>query len=1030
MARGFGVGDLDGLTNRLRRASEDLDDAAVRIAGLGVGRHGVLDPTTARAVHVVWSGWSGRAAELAARCIRLAGALSEVSRRYRATDVGVAGCPDFGGASRFTAAGEVGAVSATVSLTEGPLLADPGEAFANMVAACHHLSIDIDNVAHTITASPAAVEWWGAAADAAYAAIRDLSGDVAAIAAAIDALRDVFAAYGDTVWPRAGLPLSALAVLRSVDPGGDLAEEARDANIRLRAGLAAWTPPGHGVTATVGDQLPHHSRRPVQTLRHVAVLTAESVGRIVTATQTGSPMVARRAPIDTYRVTPGDTLWAIARRTLGDARRWRDIFALNEGRRQRDGRTLTDPRLIMPGWRLQLPHTESHLGPTAVAHPGRAGGNPPTAAPTTTRPTPATAVPNITPTTSPRGHAAQPARGHGSMWPIVDVGLGAALGAGVGWVAGRCRPRPGMATRSAGRPTTTTPAESDPPTERIGRGGPPPTDPAASPPPNAPTPRRDIAPRAPARSAITDIVGRWPDDWTPVGTGLVGPGAAAAARTLLLDALQTHPPSGAARAGTVIATSSAITALLRPEDPTVADNVPRLTILDDLTAALDRLDQEILTRSRTTNHDATPAQDSDPDAGNGPSPPLLVIVEPPPTAERVRLAAILLQGTTLGIDAVILGPWPSGDTITVDHDRHSTPADDSGPDAARQSPLTDVDAARTLLRSLASARPCETDDPPHPATPDPQPTHAPVSSPPRMAADAASLTADPLATPTAPPNRAVTTEVDSVSKRPAGQLTGGGHPTRSRVDVRVLGAAPHLTNPPSDTTAPPPWRPQARELLAYLICHPRGIAENILFEDVLGDVPGSKVRSRLNTYVYNLHQQLRAAGGPGTYITHTPRGHIMIDPDRVDCDLWRLHQHLHNATTATDTGTRITELRTAVAAYRGPLAADHDYYWIPPIREATRRQAIDAHLALADLLADTDPATAAVVIEQAIAHDPYNETLYQQAMRLHAAQHAFPAIAVLRNRLVRELADIGTAPSPDTIQLADNLLAHPAPPSR
>jgi hypothetical protein len=27
MARGFGVGDLDGLTNRLRHAGEDLDDA-------------------------------------------------------------------------------------------------------------------------------------------------------------------------------------------------------------------------------------------------------------------------------------------------------------------------------------------------------------------------------------------------------------------------------------------------------------------------------------------------------------------------------------------------------------------------------------------------------------------------------------------------------------------------------------------------------------------------------------------------------------------------------------------------------------------------------------------------------------------------------------------------------------------------------------------------------------------------------------------------------------------------------------------
>jgi hypothetical protein len=47
-------------------------------------------------------------------------------------------------------------------------------------------------------------------------------------------------------------------------------------------------------------------------------------------------------------------------------------------------------------------------------------------------------------------------------------------------------------------------------------------------------------------------------------------------------------------------------------------------------------------------------------------------------------------------------------------------------------------------------------------------------------------------------------------------------------------------------------------------------------------------------------------------------------------------------------------------------------------------------------------------------------------MRLHAARHAFSAIAALRNRLVRELADIGTTPTPDTMRLANDLLADTA----
>ena len=50
-----------------------------------------------------------------------------------------------------------------------------------------------------------------------------------------------------------------------------------------------------------------------------------------------------------------DTLWAIAERHLGDGLRWKEIFELNRGRTQPDGRQLTTPSLIHPGWRLRLP---------------------------------------------------------------------------------------------------------------------------------------------------------------------------------------------------------------------------------------------------------------------------------------------------------------------------------------------------------------------------------------------------------------------------------------------------------------------------------------------------------------------------------------------------------------------------------------------------------------------------------------------------------------------------------------------------
>jgi hypothetical protein len=75
----------------------------------------------------------------------------------------------------------------------------------------------------------------------------------------------------------------------------------------------------------------------------------EPVGRA------GAAVGARLAPPPTYEVQRRDTLWDIAERHLGDPFRWQEIFRLNQGKVQPDGRCLTDPDLIYAGWRLELP---------------------------------------------------------------------------------------------------------------------------------------------------------------------------------------------------------------------------------------------------------------------------------------------------------------------------------------------------------------------------------------------------------------------------------------------------------------------------------------------------------------------------------------------------------------------------------------------------------------------------------------------------------------------------------------------------
>ncbi|MGW4525023.1 BTAD domain-containing putative transcriptional regulator [Amycolatopsis sp. NPDC004378] len=60
-------------------------------------------------------------------------------------------------------------------------------------------------------------------------------------------------------------------------------------------------------------------------------------------------------PQPTHVVVPGDSLTKIAAGELGSSARYREVFDLNRGVRQPDGRFLQDPNVLKPGWVLQLP---------------------------------------------------------------------------------------------------------------------------------------------------------------------------------------------------------------------------------------------------------------------------------------------------------------------------------------------------------------------------------------------------------------------------------------------------------------------------------------------------------------------------------------------------------------------------------------------------------------------------------------------------------------------------------------------------
>ena len=119
-------------------------------------------------------------------------------------------------------------------------------------------------------------------------------------------------------------------------------------------------------------------------------------------------------PVPTYTVRRGDSLCEIAARTLGDADRWPEIFALNRGTRfPHVGGALRNPDLIYPGWVLHLPTDASQRSDPAPRRrdqqPRTESGRPDLPAPPTKPDSSAgTPTPTTTTTAGPTAPATEP----------------------------------------------------------------------------------------------------------------------------------------------------------------------------------------------------------------------------------------------------------------------------------------------------------------------------------------------------------------------------------------------------------------------------------------------------------------------------------------------------------------------------------------------------------------------------------------------------------------------------------------------
>jgi DNA-binding SARP family transcriptional activator len=731
-----------------------------------------------------------------------------------------------------------------------------------------------------------------------------------------------------------------------------------------------------------------------------------------------------------HRVRRGDTLSGIAARRLGDADRWPEIFALNRGTRFPVGGTVTDPDLIRPRWVLKLPTGHATPPPQQHRKPAPHAGNPPN--PEYPRPDSATAsAPHpsappasacsadpcqpTAPPASTAGHAnpgfgsastdAEPAGTRPELsdddWMAVAGGfIGAGLAAGLVYSAGMVWKR----RRHRYQPVRVAPATAE------GAGPPAPlaaltrlrrgvrrsafeladaggrveptvreylTDPAAA----------DLPPVGPTGA---DLAGLGPLPVTG-GVGLDGPAAQAATRGLLVAALTSGIPDDPHAQTRVVITAAVLADVLGDR---AADRppTPRLTVAATFADAIATLEEEVIRRSRIlADHDAADVaalREHTPLAE--PLPHLLLVADVPDDSWHARLSTAMRLGTAVDIGAVLIGTWPHL-TLTVAADGSTR-----GGDGHR---LAVLDAAATaeLLDMLAEAHGETLTSPAAPAAGRPRQTDPPLDRQPPH----------PIAAP-----------VPDEPPQPA--------PVDRRVSARVLGR-PALLD--ADGAPVRGLRAKSLELFVYLVAHRNGATLNSIMEALWPDVSVSRATERLSTCVANLRTTIRSLARTGTDrpdrtlepVINTG-GHYHLDPNLLTVDWWTVLDACTAVAAATDHGTRLTHLRTAINAIQGHgLADDMPYDWIDTDREHVRRRLITVYAEAASLLADSDPRTSRAYSDIACALDPLSDELARRAMRAAARLGDADGVRTRLARLRRDLDDAGIDMDADTERLAADL---------
>jgi DNA-binding SARP family transcriptional activator len=793
------------------------------------------------------------------------------------------------------------------------------------------------------------------------------------------------------------------------------AGHAPDSQAPLHLALAART-------STAGQELVLNHDRLTRFMASPAP-AATANATVVTLSPSALPADQTVPATTLYVVRHGDTLWSIAQDTLGDPLRWREIYALNEGRPQPGGAVLDDPHWIYPGWTLELPAS----GPAATPPLGSSPVAVPASSSLVVPPASVVApIAPVRPPTSPAapqaattGHQAAgrvgtaPAPIHGRhvagaipapvrlpSGSIVGGSFAAGVLSAVALGALRRRhayryrpPEPGRdLTPEPLRPTLRHLART---AANTGSG-----EDTSEPGPVLVVPFDGTEGRQ--HPGSVDLGIRNGETITVEitelsGTAICGQAADDIARALIAALLVRAGP-GAAE---VLLTTDLADRLLPGLRSDTA--IRRAKSTDDVARAVQA---ETIARARrfaaAESPDATSYREQNPE---NPLPVLVVILDAVPDDSVGRWVALLAGASHLGIAVVFLADSPAATGRLITDARRTVSDVDPAALAERLGGAQlfglGADEAVELLSAVADSHADEVSD-------DEVPNDQIEVDEPITVLHPDDLVDEP------PP---IPAQAGGPWPEPPHLVDEPDRP----IVVQVLGPYRIIAHGEPVTTG---LRSRAKALFAWYLVRPEGATSDEAVDALWPDTAPDHVQRQFWRPFGDLRARFRGPSDEALDVLEKTGEHYQPCAAEITCDMWEFQRALGEAARATEDEHARRVLRRAVDTYHGDLLAGSDYPWVEPIRQDLHRRALDAHLRLAELEDHMGhPDAAIATLEQAIDLDRYAEEPCRRLMTLHAARGRPDAVTVTWRLLQRRLAELDLDVEPATARLYRSLSA-------